>query len=163
MKEIHTNLYIGNDDDCDACTANMGVAVVHACKSCHQKELGYSGALPATHPEYLIRERGSHLYLNMVDMPNELLPEYTHPMVERAMGFIINRIKTQKVLIHCNFGMSRSPSLGLVYLARTGAISNSSLDAAAVQFQSLYPKYSPGTGIFRYMKRHWQYLMNLQC
>ena len=161
MKEIHANLFIGNDDDCDACAENMEFAIVHACQSCHRKVINNSGSLPVTHPNYLVYEHSAHLYLNMVDSPNELLAEYTHPIFERAMGFIADEMKAKKVLIHCNFGMSRSPSLGLAYLAKTGVIPNNSLEEAAAQFQLKYPKYSPGTGILLYMKRNWDYLMGL--
>jgi len=160
MTQIHTNLFIGGDSDCDACSVNKEFSIIHACKTCHQEVLKYGGALPQSHPNYLILERGPHIYLNMVDMPNELVPKYTHPMFKSAMDFISREIKSKKVLVHCNFGVSRSPSLGLVYLARTGVISNSSLGEAAGEFAVLYPKYSPGMGITLYMKRNWEYLMN---
>ena len=101
-----------------------------------------------------------HLYLNMVDMPNELLPKFTHPMFKAAMGFIDREIKNKKVLIHCNYGMSRSPSLGLTYLAISGVIPKNSFEAAAGKFMELYPKYSPGMGITLYMKHNWDFLMN---
>jgi len=159
MREIHTNLFVGGDDACASCATKPEFAILHACKSCHQEALAYRSALPPSHPSYLIHENPSHLYLNMVDMPNELLPEYTHPMVKRAMEFIEQNLKTKKVLIHCNFGMSRSPSLGLIYLARTGIIPKSSLEKAAGVFAKLYPRYSPGEGISLYMKRNWDYLM----
>ena len=161
MKEVHTNLFIGDDTDCSICTANAEFAIVHSCKTCHQKVLGYRGVLPSAHPAYLVYEEGAHLYLNLVDMPNELPAEFGHPMVERAMRFISREIKTKKVLIHCNFGMSRSPSLGLAYLAITGVISKNSLEGAINEFQARYPKYSPGGGILLYMKRNWDFLMNL--
>ena len=160
MKEIHTNLFIGDDTDCSACTADPEFAVVHACKTCHQRVLSYSGALSPMHPKYLIYEHGAHLYLNMIDMPNEFLPRFTHPIFKRAMGFIDREIKTKKVLIHCNYGASRSPSLGLTYLAITGVISKNSIEEAASEFEEIYPKYTPGTGILFYMKRNWDLLMN---
>jgi len=161
MKEIHTNLFIGNDDDCAACAIKPEFATVHACKSCHQIALEYRGTLPASHPSYLIHENALNLHLNMVDMPTELLPEYVNPIVKRSMEFIEHNLKVKKVLIHCNFGMSRSPSLGLAYLAKTGVIPNNSPEAAIAQLQLIYPRYSPGAGIFLYMKRNWDYLMGL--
>ena len=160
MKEIYTSLFIGDDADCNACLANPEFAIVHACKSCYQKALNYSGALSQIHPNYLIYEHEANLYLNLVDMPNELLPEFAHPIFKHAMGFIDREIKTKKVLIHCNFGSSRSPSLGLTYLAITGVISKNSFQAAGNDFLGRYPRYAPGTGIMFYMKRHWDFLMN---
>jgi len=160
MKEVHTNLFIGDDADCRACTAKPEFAIVHACKTCHQKALNYPGALPATHPHYLVYEHGKNLYLNMVDMPTEFLPKFTHPLFGHAMDFIDREIKTKKVLIHCNYGASRSPSLGLTYLAITGVISKNSIEEAAAEFEEAYPKYAPGMGILFYMKRYWDFLMH---
>jgi predicted protein tyrosine phosphatase len=160
MKEIYTNLYIGDDNDCDACSADSGFSIVHACQSCHQRVLKDKGSLPQTDPSYLIYEQETDLYLNLIDSPYEFLPEYTHPVFKRALEFIQREIKTKKVLVHCNFGYSRSPSIGLIYLAMTGAIPRDSFVEAANEFGLLYPKYSPGTGIILYMQKHWNYLVN---
>ena len=159
MVEIHKNLFIGNDADCEECMEKPDFAIVHACKSCYENGLKYSGSLPETHPEYLVYEEGNSIYLNLLDMPNEFLTKYTHPIFGRTMEFVHREIKTKKVLVHCNYGMSRSPSLGLVYLAITGVIANDSCEAAVHDFVKLYPKYSPGTGIMLYMHHNWDFLM----
>jgi predicted protein tyrosine phosphatase len=96
----------------------------------------------------------------MVDMPNELLPKYTNPIFICALSFIIREIQNKKIIIHCNMGQSRSPSLGLAYLAITGIISNNSYEEAAKEFRKLYPEYLPGTGIMLYMRHNWDFLMN---
>ena len=160
MNEIYTNLFIGDDDDCYTCLLDSGFSIVHACKTCHQEVLKYHGLLPHTHPNYLIYEHGKNLYLNMVDMPNEFLAKYTNPIFKHAMGFIKREIQNKKVLIHCNFGYSRSPSLGFIYLAITGVISKKSINEAMNEFIKLYPKYSPGNGIILYMQHNWDFLMN---
>jgi hypothetical protein len=161
MKEIYTNLFIGNDDDCATFMINPEFSIIHACKTCHQKAIGYKGVLPPTHPNYLIYENGTHLFLNMVDMPNELLPKFTNPIFNSAMSFIKREIQNKKILIHCNMGQSRSPSLGLAYLSIIGIISNNSYETAMNEFRGLYPGYLPGTGIMLYMKHNWDYLMNI--
>ena len=161
MKEVYTNIYIGEDIDCDACSIDPCFSIVHACQSCHQMALNYKGLLPSTHPHYLIYENDNHLYLNLVDTPYEFQPEFTNPVFKSAIKYIHREINTQKLLIHCNFGYSRSPSLGLVYLAITGVIPNKSLEKAAQEFFKLYPKYSPGRGITLYMNNNWDFLMNL--
>jgi len=159
MQQVHTNLFIGTDEDCTTFTKNAGFAIVHSCKSCHQKRLENNGTLSSTHPHYLVYEEDSHLYLNLLDLPTELLPEIAHPMFKSAMEFIHREIQNKKVLIHCKFGMSRSPSIGLAYLAISGVISNNSFKEAINDFLSLYPGYAPGTGITFYMKHHWDFLM----
>ena len=161
MKEVYTNLFIGDDADCNVCSMNPEFSIVHACKTCHQKALGYRGALPPTHPNCLVYENGAHLYLNMVETgPNELLPKLTHPVFKSAMGFIAREIQNKKVLVHCNYGMSRSPSLGLIYLAKTGVITKKSFEEAMNKFYELYPKYAPATGRMLYLKNNWDFLVN---
>jgi hypothetical protein len=70
MIEIIENLYIGDDSDC--INQNRDMTIIHACKTCHQKGVGYRGNLPSTHPNYLILETNGNLYLNLVDMEREL-------------------------------------------------------------------------------------------
>ena len=161
MTEIRANLFIGGDTDCGACSENHEFSIVHACKTCHQNILKYSLSLPDMHPNYLICEKGHHIYLNMIDAQNELQSKFTFPVFKSALAFINREIKNKKVLVHCNFGMSRSPSIGMVYLASKGIISNKSLAEAINDFVSLYPQYSPGNGVTLFMKRNWDALMVL--
>jgi len=158
MKEILENLFVGNDADC----LNVGsdFAIIHACKTCHQKVLGYRGSLSSTHPNYLIFEQKNHLYLNMVDMEQELLPRFTHPIMNRAILFIEKNIKIKPVLIHCNQGYSRSPSIGLIYMARKRKVSSNSYPNARNDFISVYPDYLPGQGIELYLMKNWEHLMS---
>lgn len=135
--------------------------MIHACKTCHQKALGYSGSLPSSHPNYLVYESGDDLYLNLVDMDREFLPKYTHPIMSAAMGFIDTWIDAGPILIHCNQGCSRSPAIGLVYMARKGAVDASSYQAARNDFMKLFPAYMPGRGISLYLEHWWQELMTL--
>jgi hypothetical protein len=163
VKKVYTNLFIGSDDDCNTCIINPEFYIIHACKTCHQRAVGYKGSLPSTHPNYLIYENGAHLFLNMVDMPNELLPKFTNPIFNCSMNFINREIQNKKILIHCNMGQSRSPSIGLAYLAITGVISNNSYETAIKEFKVFYPEYLPGAGIMLYMRHNWDFLMNISC
>lgn len=160
MKEVFRNLYIGNDADCAACAKNSDFAIVHACKTCHQKALRYTKSLPQTHPNYLVYENGNHLFLNLVDMPNEFSPKFTHPIFLAAICFIGKNIADKKVLIHCNQGQSRSTSIGLVYLAIAGVISKDTYQNAVKDFINIYPEYIPGNGAMLYTKNNWNYLVN---
>ena len=160
MKEINKNLFIGNDYDCANCSSNPEISIIHACKTCHQKALNYSKSLPNTHLNYLVYEIGTHLFLNMVDMSNELLPKFTNPIFKHAIDFINREIQNKKILIHCNQGHSRSPSLGMMYLAINDIIPKISYAEAKAEFVKLYPEFAPGTGIMLYMQHNWNYLIN---
>jgi len=158
MIKIMYNLFIGNDYDCFTCSD--GFSVIHACKTCHQKGIGYRGSLPSSHPNYLVFEQENHLYLNMVDMENELLPRFTHPIMNRAILFIEKNITKNPILIHCNQGQSRSPSVGLVYLARENKIASNSYFEARKDFLNVYPNYLPGRGIELYLMNNWEDLIS---
>lgn len=120
--------------------------------------MGYRGSLPGSHPHYLTLERDSHLFLNIIDPDKPLfLPE----LFERSAEFIAKHISHSNVLVHCNQGLSRSPSIALVYLASIDVIPNESYTKAGSAFRELFPAYSPGLGISRYLTDTWANLISL--
>ena len=82
-------------------------AIVHACKSpCHQNAVGYSGSLKNTHPNYLVLEKETDLFLNMIDPP---IPLFMLPLFTSFLRFADNNWRAgKKLLIHCNQGESRA-------------------------------------------------------
>lgn len=174
MKEIFPNLYCGSEQDFYRsllCTDGPvksemellmcmpeGWAVVHACKEpFHRMALQYTGrGCPKEHPEYLWSERmGNRLALNIVDAPK---PEFfDKSMIDKALDFIDEKLKAgMKVLVHCNLGESRSPSLCLLYLIKQGIIKGNTFSDCEIEFMNLYPEYKPGLGIYGFMKDHWR-------
>ncbi len=161
MLNVSDKIYVGTESDCSYNLLD-GWAIVHACKyPCHAKAVGYKGSLSRNHPYYLILEKPRHLFLNMVDMEQELLPVFTNPIMQAALNFIDKYIKENQIIIHCNRGLSRSPSIVLVYLANKGIIENKDINEAIKAFTKLYPHYRPASGILKYMARNWDFLMKL--
>lgn len=160
MIQVYNNLYVGDMHDCMSYRRD-NIAIIHACKTCHCRVQGYRGSLCSDNPNYLIYKKGKNLYLNLVDMPCEFNPVYTNPMFDAAIKFIGAHIETIPVLIHCDCGVSRSPSIAMVYLAQTGAISSGDINRTVAEFQKLYPKYNPGNGIKMYIAKNWNYLMRI--
>ncbi len=156
--KIFNNLFLGSDHECK--TGNFE-AIIHACKTCHQKALNYTKSLPSSHPNYLIFLDKDHLHLNLVDMPREFSPLYTNPIMKAAIRFIESNISSKQILIHCNQGMSRSPSIAMLYLAKKSVISKVSYDEAKKDFVKIYNQYLPGNGIEIYMRRNWEQLVSL--
>ena len=158
MIEICPNLYVGNQDDYERNVKFQdGWAVVQACKHpYHREALGYRGnAAPKHEPEYLIAKRDNRLILNMID-PDE--PRYIPELiVDTAIQFIGEKLgEGCKVLLHCNQGGSRSPSIGLLYLvSHTDMLPKSSLEDAENAFRVIYPLYSPAMGMRGYMQMNW--------
>jgi predicted protein tyrosine phosphatase len=158
MKEIYTNLWIGNSQDFELVVKEKpGWMIVHACKEpYHRQLLGYTtrGA-PKDHPEYLMARRGNRLYLNLVDAPN---PDFFDKrIIDAALGFIDEGLENKnKVLVHCNLGESRSPSIGMLYLASRTEQLPKSFSEAEIAFRKIYPDYNPSVGIREFIRQNWQ-------
>lgn len=167
IREVYQNLFLADDSICFPAQIlpvpdilQTPHATIHATKfPCHARVLKYKGSLPKDHPHYLIYERGLDLYLNMID-PD--LPLFKPELFWTATEFIERYIREMPVIIHCNAGQSRSPSLALIYLVKNG-ISPFPKDKYFENDQwllSLYDLYSPGRGITSYLREHWMELIN---
>lgn len=156
MIEVHPNLFVGSQDDEAAIRGRAGWFVVHACKEpYHRQALGYtSPGAPKQHPEYLLAERPGRLILNLVDVAQV---SFIAPIiVDTALGAIDHHISEFKVLVHCNQGLSRSPSIALLYLLKhTDALGSHDPAAALLAFRRLYPPYAPGQGMADYVQLNW--------
>lgn len=156
MEEISENLYVGAESSCNRFSGENKV-IIHACKHpCHQNAVGYSKNLSSNHPDYLIKETESDLYLNIVDMERKQSHEFMEPILSKALEFMDDKIDSNEVLVHCNEGRSRSPSIAMLYLAkRIDTISDQSYSKAAEEFNQLYPKFNPTRGIMLYLRDYW--------
>jgi hypothetical protein len=153
MKNVVERLYVGTDVDCRH--GDNQWAIVHACKSpCHQREVGYRGSLPNIHPNYLVLEKENDLVLNIIDPP---VPLFKHKLFIDFLSFTIRHWENGKnLLIHCNMGESRAPSLALLFLSKhLKIIPNTSYDDAKTEFSKLYPGYTPGLGIQTFLRKNW--------
>ncbi|PJZ60804.1 dual specificity protein phosphatase family protein [Leptospira adleri] len=156
MIEVTLNFYIGNQSDYETNVASLqNWFVIHACKEpFHRNLLGYSGkGAPKGHPEYLLARRENRLFLNLVDAAD---PSYIpKEIIDTALKFIEEALSQNiPVLLHCNLGESRSPSIGLLFLAINELIPNSSLQEAEQEFQKIYTKYNPKTGMRGFLEKH---------
>ncbi len=78
------------------------------------------------------------------------------PSFVAFLAFVDREISDREVLIHCNQGQSRAPSLALLYMAkRLRSIPDESYDLAAEAFRSQF-SYRPGEGIKRWLAMNWQ-------
>ncbi len=78
-------------------------------------------------------------------------------LFDKSIEFIDEHLDlNKKVLIHCNQGMSRSPSIGLLYLAVKEKINNSTFNIAKEEFLKIYPNYSP-SGVQEFLIENWNY------
>jgi len=153
MIKVHEKIYVGNETDCSDNLPEFGI--IHACKNpCHARAVGYQGSLPSTHPHYLFYSQNDNLYLNIIDPP---IPLFKIDIFIKYMEFVNMKWNEGKnLLIHCNQGESRAPSLALLFLAKNlGEISSDSFNSAKEDFISIYPAYNPGKGIQIFLEQNW--------
>ena len=155
MIEVSKGVFVANQASGCIRAEVPGKAFVHACKQpCHQRAVGYRGSLLPSHPLYLGMEQGNHLYLNLVDAQVPIFRPGSFPMFR---DFARRQYRAgSELVIHCNQGESRAPSLALLFLAKDlKVLPADSFDAARLEFEKLYPGYSPGRGIELFMRQHW--------
>ncbi len=160
MREIHERIFVGNIDVCTRSDDER--AVVHACKRpCHKRAVGYDGNPSPAGEDYLFRREADDLYLNMVDAPQ---PKYFgDELFEQAMQFMYQHWEAgREVLVHCKKGRSRAPSIGLLFLAaRIDRLPTETFAAARREFEELYPKYTPNSGIEAKLRENWSQLLEM--
>lgn len=160
MIELLPGLAIGSLEDCRRATAEW--SVVHACKfPCHH---GRCGQPKRGERHFFSDETPGELFLNIIDPPT---PLFSIEVFDAFLGFARREwLSGKKLLIHCNKGHSRAPSLALLFAAKVlRTISNRSFDDAWDEFSNLYPtptslsdvwqSYEPGTGIEEWLRLHW--------
>ena len=158
MIEICENLFIGGQHDYEGTVrCQDGWRVVHACREpYHRSALGYKGrAAPKVHPEYLIARRGDRLILNLIDGED---PAYIpKEIIDAALAFVEESLGLRRrVLVHCNQGHSRAPSIGMLHLAsRTDTLAGMDYREACARFREIYPPFEPAPGIRGFLVGHW--------
>ncbi len=153
-------LGFGDIDTC-ALAGNEDRAVVHACKfPCHRSVVGYQNQICKDHPCYLAVEKDGDLYLNIIDPP---LPLFQPKSFEIFFDFVDRHLHKKPLVIHCNKGESRAPSLALLVMAKRmfNLPCNSYADARA-EFEKRY-NYNPGKGISRFLEENWEVLGDAQA
>ncbi len=156
MIEVHRNLFVGAQADEEQVRGQPGWFFIHACKDpYHRKELGYSGkGAPKDHPEYLIARREGRLILNLVDVDN--VNFIAAEIVDAALDAIRDNVDASKVLLHCNLGHSRSPTIAFLYLAKfTDRFEGLGIEDAIAAFREMYPPYNPARGVADYARINW--------
>jgi hypothetical protein len=157
MIEVHENLFVGAETDEHAIRGHGGWFVIHACKEpYHRQALGYTGrAASKDHPEYLLARRDGCLILNLVDVDNV---SFISPVIiDAALEAIAANVASKKVLVHCNQGQSRSPSIALLYLAKyTTKFEGLTQNDALSTFGAIYPPFMPARGMADFARLNWQ-------
>ncbi len=161
MREIVKGLWVGNRTDYDEAKDRPDWSFLLAARDpWHRRLLGYSGrAAPEDDPEYYYARRDHTLYLNLVDSP--LMIYIPSDVINAALAFIAEEWgKFRSVLIACNKGESRSPTLAMLFMRQATDLLNDDYALAREQFRALYyPEYKPAGGMAEYARFHWHRLV----
>lgn len=155
MIEVSPNLFVGSQDDLPE-AETQEFYIIHAAKEpWHRKTLGYAPgkAAPKSDPRYLVSVADDGIALNLIDAAD--VAYIPHELVNTALRLTHEKLVEFKVLIHCNQGKSRAPSIALLYLARyTNALSGD-YGQAMHDFKRLYPDYAPAQGMADFVRLNW--------
>lgn len=161
MIEIIPGLSVGNADALETVKDNPNWFVISAAKEpWHRQELGYTGrGAPKDDPEYLVAYRPRHMVMNLVD-PNDAkwIPR---ELVDAAVDEIGLRLEDGfEVLVHCNQGESRAPSIALLYLLSVGRGEFSGCEngdeVMDVFTNEFYEDYNPSDGFSQFIRMNWK-------
>lgn len=159
MIEIIDNLFVGDDKTYEKIEDKSGWSVLRCCKEGpdgHRQLLGYKTPGAPKGKDYLSVRHKNLLALNMLDIDDPNF--FSDEMINHGLDFIEERIKAgDKVLVACNQGRSRGPSMALMYMRRVGELPVGYRNGYRI-FKTLYPKYDPGLGIEHYVKSHYNNL-----
>src|SRR5690349_410004 len=118
IRKLCTYVFVGSADDLK--TLKTLPAILHAAKEpWHREMVGYiTRGAPKESPEYLyaVRNYYSEMSLNLVDVDD---PAYvSKDLMDAAINFVnYHRCKQRNVFIHCNQGLSRGPTVGMLVIA----------------------------------------------
>lgn len=161
MIEVAPSLHVGPGDSYDLVKNNNAWFAISAAKEpWHREALGYTGrGAPKEHPEYLAAYRPRHMIMNLVD-PNDAkwIPK---ELVDAAVDEIAGRLDDGfEVLVHCNKGESRAPTIALLYLLTQGHeafLSCENGDEIIDTFrQEFYEDYAPSEGFTQFVQNNWR-------
>ena len=138
MHEIIKNLFLGSDADHDAAAAKHWPILVAAKDGPHghRNALNYTGRSAPKGEQFYFVDTGNIRHLNLIDPDNPaLIPKQ---VINAGLEFIKKyQEEGVPILVHCNQGHSRSPSVVLAYLRTVGEMPNGFLQSEK-KFKTIY-------------------------
>jgi len=150
MEEIIRNLFIGDLEDNDLVRGKPGWAVIHAERNMHRRYVEKHRVPPK---DAILSKDGTELFLAFEDAMK--VDQVNTACVAPALEFTHRHLAGGKnVLIHCIAGVSRSPTIAMLYLLKyTDVLPRTNIFDAIFSFSEIYPLYNPNDGLFAYAAR----------
>lgn len=150
---VHPGLFVGSAVD----TYKFAGSILHAARDpwFEQAKISFKWKHEEEHPvlvnQNVLLMDYNEMVLNMVDANDAHY--FPDEMVNAGLEFITERMaEGDPVLVHCNAGLSRSPSLTMLWMFEHGFLDDG-YKYAVSQFKNLYPNWAPGNGIWNYLKK----------
>lgn len=160
MEPIFTNVWVGDEKDFLKIRREKGWAFLRCTKEGpdgHRDLLGYEtlGA-PQNSKDYLHVIKGNICALNLIDVDDPNLVPFD--CIKFGLDFIKESLdKGKKILIACEAGHSRAPSVGLMFLRSIGDLPHNFVTSEKI-YRAIYQKYDPAMGIRQVARSHWNEL-----
>jgi hypothetical protein len=163
VEEIYSGplgrVFVGDDEDFENREDLKTFSFLRCCKygpGGHQQTLDYHTLAAPEGREHFVVRRKNRTALNMLDLDD---PHFVNDeMIQSGLDFINQELaKKQKVLIACNAGRSRGPTLGLMWLRSVGDMPHGFMQSEKI-FRTICPKYDPAAGINQYARMKWSSL-----
>src|SRR5580658_806468 len=157
LVEVIDRLYVG-DEEAVPQAEKRGMSILAACKDgssdCHRAVLGYEGrSAPKDQNYYFVQKDKTHMALNLIDTEDAAFIPDT--VVNAGLDFLREQyVAGKKVFSHCIAGHSRGPTMAMLFLRAIGELPHGFTTSEKV-FRTLYPHYSPNTGMRQYARERW--------
>jgi len=146
--EVYKNLFIGDDTAYERLKARENWFFIRCCKfgpGGHKDTLGYTTQGAPKDKNYYFVYKDNRLALNLLDSddPN-FIPDV---IIDEAMKCIGKQLESgKKVLVACNQGRSRGPTVAMLFLRSIKDLPARYHEAFRI-FKGIYDKYDPGQGM----------------
>lgn len=156
LHNIIDRLWVGDDTGYEKIEGKPGWSILRCCKEGpggHRQTLGYTTLGAPQGPNYLWVRRKNKLALNILDLEDpQMIPD---KVIDKGLEFIKERMDAgDKVLVACNAGHSRSPSLVMLYLHSINELPQP-FNRAKTIFKAIYEPFSPGHGMLWHLHNRW--------
>lgn len=161
MEEVYKGkngacLYVGSDEDFWRAKARDWPVLTCAKEGPHghRSILGYKTPGAPKGKDYYSVQQGNHMALNLIDADDPaLIPAV---VIDAGLKFIDEQIQAgKKMLVQCNKGHSRGPSMAMIYLRSINDLPDRYHPAFKI-FKTLYPKYDPNLGMEHVVKQRFK-------
>jgi hypothetical protein len=157
---VHEGLFVGSAAD----TYKFAGSILHCARDPWFEDAIMRLRHPIDYSDYGITISGNEhhsglfariscneLALNLVDADNPMY--FPDEVINAGLDFITERMAEGDVILcHCNMGISRSPSVAMLWMFEHGFLDDE-FRYAVPQFKQIYKDWCPGNGIWQYLKK----------